>query len=158
MKIALAAATLLVAGCVTPTLPPTVNPDDNRPSWEAAWTAHGRGAPMAPLEVSVYRNATGPLGWDSPTYKDLPQLGEVESLHEVHGESCQWSLSLPFPLPIFVNLDSSAYQAAYLQALRSGQVQALVDVRADRNVTGILSVYWKVCTRLTATGVRFVRR
>ncbi|MFL5322414.1 MAG: hypothetical protein ACJ790_22335, partial [Myxococcaceae bacterium] len=126
---------------------------DGAPNYQAMGVL-GRSAPMAPLFQDIYRNATGSLSWQTQTFSDLKAMGQVTEMHPVHGESCQWSINLPLFLPFFVNLDSSAYQAAYLQALRNGGVDAVVDVRADRSVMGVLGIYWKVCTVVNATGVK----
>lgn len=153
----LALVASVATGCLPSNpVPPVFSDLDGVPNYQGVGTL-GRSPPMAPLYGTLFQNATGPLSYQAPTLKELQAMGTVTELREVRGESCQWSLNLPLFFPIFVNLDNSGYQAAYLQALRNGGVDALVDVRTDRKVMGVFNIYWKVCTQLSATGVKLQR-
>lgn len=114
----------------------------------------GRWGPFAPTRPPVlYINAKGANSWESGTLADAMAAGQIAELKPVSAEACQFSLNFGM---IVGAMDDSGYKKAYLNALRQGGVDALVDVRADRSLFGVLQVVWKVCTQINATGVRYV--
>lgn len=114
----------------------------------------GRWGVFAPTRPPVlYVNARASNSWESGTLADALSAGQVAELKPVHAESCQFSLNLGL---IVGGIDDSGYKKAYLNALRQGGVDALVDVRADRSLFGVLQIVWKVCTQISATGVKYV--
>lgn len=112
----------------------------------------GRWAPMAPVYAPLYLQAKGANSWQSGTLRDVQAMGEVAELKPVRAESCQMGINFGF---IKIGLNDSGYKAAYLNALRQGGVDAIVDVRADRKILSVLGgLYTQYCTVINATGVK----
>lgn len=112
----------------------------------------GRFAPMAPVASPLYRQSRGANTWESGTLADLNAMGPIAELKPVRSESCQWGVNFYI---IRIGLDDSSYKAAYLNALRQGGFDTIVDVRADRKIMSVLSgLYTQLCTVINATGVK----
>lgn len=118
----------------------------------AAGPYSGRFAPFPPVPAPLYRQSRGANSWEAGTLADAQAMGAIAELKPVKSEACQWGVNFGI---IRIGLDDSSYKAAYLNALRQGAVDAIVDVRADRKIMSVFAgLYTQYCTVINATGVK----
>lgn len=105
----------------------------------------------------VFFNASGPLSYATLTPKDLPD-GAVR-VGTVKGRSCQFGVSTPVVGFSGPRLSAGAGQGGFERALediraRHPELAGIHDVKVDDHVIGVLTVFQRQCTEVTATGFR----
>jgi hypothetical protein len=106
----------------------------------------------------IFFNASGPLSYATPTPKDLP-AGALR-LGVVTGRSCQFGVSTPFTSVSGVpRLSGAAGEGGFAKALddiraRHPDLTGIYDVKVDDHVVGVLTIFQRQCTEITARGFR----
>jgi hypothetical protein len=106
----------------------------------------------------LFLNASGPLSYAMLTPGDLPH--DARRLGPVHGRGCQFAISTPMiniaGIPrLSVGAGGGGFDKA-LQELRERVpgLRGIYDVKVDVHMVGVLTVFQRLCTEITAQGFR----
>lgn len=107
---------------------------------------------------AVFFGIQGPLSYESPSPAKLP--ADAKPAGEVRGRSCQHGLSIPLGLGLRATRISGGagkggFDRAVADILRQHpDLRGLYDAKVDDHVLGILGVYQRLCTEITAWGFK----
>jgi hypothetical protein len=106
----------------------------------------------------LFLRASGPLSYATLTPGDLPR--DARRLGPVRGRGCQFAVATPLlTLTGIPRLSAGAGGGGLGKALqhiraRHPELQGLYDVKIDVHVVGVLTVFQRLCTEITAQGFR----
>ena len=106
----------------------------------------------------LFLNASGPLSYAMLTPGDLPR--DARRLGPVRGRGCQFAISTPMiNIAGIPRLSVGGGDGGFDKALQNIREQApdlrgIYDVKIDVHIVGVLTVFQRLCTELTAQGFR----
>jgi hypothetical protein len=106
----------------------------------------------------LFLSASGPLSYATLTPGNLPR--EVLRLGPVGGRGCQFAISTPIiniaGIPrLSAGVGGGGFEKA-LQNIREQypDLKGIYDVKIDVHIVGVLTVFQRLCTEITAQGFR----
>jgi hypothetical protein len=106
----------------------------------------------------VFLSVEGPLSYLTLTPKDVP--ADAVRLGPVKGRGCQFALSTPaVGVSSLPRLSGAAGRGGFEKAIadirsRHPELRGIYDVKVDDHLVGILGVFQRQCTEVTAQGFR----
>lgn len=113
---------------------------------------------IRPAGFVLFLTALGPLSYATLTPGDLPR--DALRLGPVSGRSCQFAISTPMiDIAGIPRLSAGAGGGGFEQALehireRHPDLTGIYDVKIDVHMVGVLTVFQRLCTEITAQGFR----
>ena len=113
---------------------------------------------ITPGGLPLFFSSQGPLAYTSLTASVIPK--DAVPIGTVTGQRCQFSLSVPITASVrstsFSGAVGNGTYAKILEDLARDHpgLLGLYDVKVDLHFTGILGIFGRLCTEITAEGYR----